>query len=430
MNSPSKPVFALVDCNNFYASCEKLFRPDLKHTPVVVLSNNDGCVVARCGLAKSLGIKMGAPYFKAKQELASLGVVVFSSNYPLYGDISNRVMTVLEQMAFRVERYSIDEAFLDLTGMEQLGELSDFGFRVRGRVQQWTGITTCVGIAPTKTLAKLANAGAKQYPATGGVVDLTESERQRRLMALMPVGEVWGVGRRNEEKLLSMGIHTALQLAQASPKEIRSRFSVVLERTLCELNGESCLELEEVEPARQQIVCGRSFGDRVVQLSRMREIISKYIGRAVEKLRLENQTAQNLSIAIRTSGFNPSEAQYSNTVSSRLVIPTSDTRCFTALAIELLDNIWRDGYRYAKAEVMLSEFLPAGAVGSMQGDLFAAPDNTLRQIELMKVVDQINASGKGRIFLARQGMQAEWGMRQDFLSPAYTTRWDELPIVR
>lgn len=425
MKSPGKPVFALVDCNNFYASCEKLFRPDLKHTPVVVLSNNDGCIVARSREAKALGFKMGTPFFQAQADLRRLGVQVFSSNYALYANISNRVMTILEQLAPAAEIYSIDEAFLNLTGVPALEQ---YGQQVRKQVYDWTGIATCIGIAPTKTLAKLANHAAKMYPATQGVVDLTDRNRQLRLMGLIPVEEVWGVGRRTTARLNAMGIRTALQLAEADPKNIRRQFSVVLERTVAELNSESCLELEQIAPFRQQIVCGRSFGTKVTQLSSMREAVSSYTARACEKLRADNLVAAQLSVSIRTNGFESADAQYSNNAMGRLMVATSDTRALVALAMQLLLSIWRDGYRYAKAEVMLCDFQPAGQA---QGDLFANPASDDRQVALMKVIDAINASGKGRIFLASQGSQeGSWVMKRDFLSPAYTTRWSDLPVAR
>src|SRR5690554_435157 len=236
------PVFALVDCNNFYASCEKLFRPDLKHVPVVVLSNNDGCVVARSREAKALGIKMGVPMFQIRDAIRQHGIVCFSSNYALYADLSQRVMSTLEALAPQVEVYSIDEAFLDLTGVDACIALDAFGLQVRQQVYQWTGITVCVGIAPTKTLAKLANHAAKSYPATGGVVDLTSPVRQRKLMALIPVSEIWGIGRKLTQRLETLGIKTALQLADADPQWIKRNFSVVVERTVRELNGQSCLD--------------------------------------------------------------------------------------------------------------------------------------------------------------------------------------------
>lgn len=421
------PVFALVDCNNFYASCEKLFRPDLKDTPVVVLSNNDGCVVARSREAKLLGIKMGVPVFQIKAEMQRHGILAFSSNYALYADLSSRVMRTLEEMAPRVEVYSIDEAFLDLTGIESAISLVEFGQQVRERIGHWIGITVCVGIAPTKTLAKLANHAAKKYPATQGVVDLTNPDRQRRLLALVPVDDVWGVGRRLSKRLNALGITTALDLANASPRAIRDQFSVVLERTVRELNGESCIELEEIPPTKKQIVCSRSFGVKVTQFELLREAVCEYATRATEKLRKEQQQAKVLTVFIRTSPFKDNEPQYSNSASGELLIPSCDTRDFIELASHLLKRIWKDGFRYAKAGVMLSDFYDPGM---FQPGLFDDVSTRSNSQQLMSVLDTINQSGAGKIFFAGQGTKKDWSMKREHLSPAYTTRWDQLPRVK
>ncbi|MFL0977484.1 translesion error-prone DNA polymerase V subunit UmuC [Vibrio parahaemolyticus] len=421
------PVFALVDCNNFYASCEKLFRPDLKDTPVVVLSNNDGCVVARSREAKLLGIKMGVPVFQIKAEMQRHGILAFSSNYALYADLSSRVMRTLEEMAPRVEVYSIDEAFLDLTGIESAISLVEFGQQVRERIGHWIGITVCVGIAPTKTLAKLANHAAKKYPATQGVVDLTNPERQRRLLALVPVDDVWGVGRRLSKRLNALGITTALDLANASPRAIRDQFSVVLERTVRELNGESCIELEEIPPIKKQIVCSRSFGVKVTHFELLREAVCEYATRATEKLRKEQQQAKVLTVFIRTSPFKDNEPQYSNSASGELLIPSCDTRDFIELANHLLKRIWKDGFRYAKAGVMLSDFYDPGM---FQPGLFDDVSTRSNSQQLMSVLDTINQSGAGKVFFAGQGTKKDWSMKREHLSPAYTTRWDQLPRVK
>lgn len=421
------PVFALVDCNNFYASCEKLFRPDLKDTPVVVLSNNDGCVVARSREAKLLGIKMGVPVFQIKAEMQRHGILAFSSNYALYADLSSRVMRTLEEMAPRVEVYSIDEAFLDLTGIESAISLVEFGQQVRERIGHWIGITVCVGIAPTKTLAKLANHAAKKYPATQGVVDLTNPDRQRRLLALVPVDDVWGVGRRLSTRLNALGITTTLDLANASPRAIRDQFSVVLERTVRELNGESCIELEEIPPTKKQIICSRSFGAKVTQFELLREAVCEYATRATEKLRKEQQQAKVLTVFIRTSPFKDNEPQYSNSASGELLIPSCDTRDFIELANHLLKRIWKDGFRYAKAGVMLSDFYDPGM---FQPGLFDDVSTRSNSQQLMSVLDTINQSGAGKVFFAGQGTKKDWSMKREHLSPAYTTRWDQLPRVK
>lgn len=421
-----KPVFALVDCNNFYASCEKLFRPDLKQRAVIVLSNNDGCVVARSREAKALGIKMGVPVFKIQHEIRQHGIITFSSNYALYADLSARVMRTLQELAPRVEVYSIDEAFLDLTGFEPMMSLARFGQHVRQVIATWTGITVCVGIAPTKTLAKLANHAAKQYPATGGVVDLTNPERQKRLLALLPVGKVWGIGRKLSRRLQVLGINTALDLANTRPGRIRKQISVVAERAVRELNGESCIDLEEVSATKKQIVCSRSFGERITTLQGMKEAVCEYATRAGEKLRSEKQYAGVITVFIKTSLFNSQEPQYTNSAIGELSIPSDDTRDLIEQAMLLLQRIWRDGYRYAKAGIMLSDFYEPGVY---QTNLFDECRQRADTKSLMSVLDKINRGGKGRVFFAGQGIRKDWSMKREHLSPAYTTRWPDIPKV-
>lgn len=421
-------IFALVDCNNFYASCEKLFRPDLASVPVVVLSNNDGCVIARSREAKKLGLKMGMPLFQIRDFLIKNKVVVFSSNYALYADISQRVMNTLEALAPRIEVYSIDEAFLDLTGLESLFTLEEYGFKVRNTIQQHTGITVCVGIAPTKTLSKLANHAAKTWQKTGGVVNLMCKERQRKLMTLLPVGEVWGVGRKISQRLEALGIETALQLADADPKFIRQHFSVVVERTVRELNGESCLEIEEVTPTKKQIISSRAFGKRITAKLDMEEAISEYIARAAKKLRHEQQEAKHLTVFIRTSPFNENEPAFSAGKSIELERPTSDTRVLLKYGLLLLDKMWVDGYRYSKAGVMLSDFYD---IDVYQPDLFSDPPiKNESDGKLMKLIDEMNTKKAKSIWFASQGTKHEWAMKRDLLSPAYTTQWNSIPRAR
>ncbi|RUO37141.1 DNA polymerase V subunit UmuC [Aliidiomarina taiwanensis] len=427
-------VFALVDCNNFYASCEKLFRPDLAEQPVVVLSNNDGCVVARSPEAKALGIKMAVPVFQIQDLIKRYGVHTFSSNYALYGDISSRVMRILEQLSPRVEVYSIDEAFLDLTGMN---ELEAFGMQVKQTILQWVGIHVCVGMAPTKTLAKLANHAAKAYPATGGVVDLTARTRQQKLLALLPVGEVWGVGRRLSKRLAALNIHTALDLAQSDPSRIRRQFSVVLERTVRELNGESCIALEEAPASKKQLVSSRSFGTPVTEFAKMHEALAHYTARAAEKLRHEGLEAKVLSVFLCTNRFQSEQPQYSNSATVELTQPTADTRDLTQQAVALLKRIWRNGYPYKKAGVMLADFYTPGSyTPSLFADTELAETNTPYfgsqpgSRRLMQVMDSINQSGKGRVFLTGEHLKHSWNMKREYLSPAYTTQWRQLPRVK
>ena len=420
-------IFALVDCNNFYASCEKLFRHDLKDTPILVLSNNDGCVVARSKEAKALGIKMGVPMFQIQDVIKQHNIQVFSSNYALYADLSSRVMRTLESFVPRVEVYSIDEAFLDLTGLDSITSLLELGQHIKATIGQWIGIGVCVGIAPTKTLAKLANHAAKKYPATGGVVDLTQKDRQQRLLAITAISDIWGVGRKLTKRLESMGIKTALDLANSPTATIRKQFSIVLERTVRELNGESCLDLEDVAPSKQQIICSRSFGTKIITLEHMGEAVSQYTERACEKLRLEKQQAKVLTVFIQTSPFNTGPNHYSNSATGELVIPSSDTRDLNALAMQLLKRIWREGYSYNKAGVMLSDFY---SHNTYQPGLFDEVAKRPNSEKLMTILDEINKSGLGRVFLARQGMSNTWRIKRDHLSPAYTTRWSDIPQVR
>lgn len=419
--------FALVDCNNFYASCEKLFRYDLKHTPIVVLSNNDGCVVARSKEAKALGIKMGVPLFQIEACIRQHNIQVFSSNYALYADLSSRVMRILQSLVPQVEVYSIDEAFLDLSGLDAMQPLLGLGQNIQKTIKQWVGIEVCIGIAPTKTLAKLANHGAKKYPATGGVVDLRQRARQQKLMAITPVSEVWGVGNQLTKRLANIGVYTALDLANCPTALIRNQFSIVLERTVRELNGEACLTLEEIAPTKQQIICSRSFGHTVRELQQMCEAVSQYTARACEKLRQEQQQAKVLTVYIQTSPFKAQHNTYSNSASGELIMPSSDSRTLNRLAIQLLKRIWREGYHYNKAGVMLSDFYPQN---TYQPGLFDDISQRPKSDKLMKVIDEINHSGLGRIFLARQGINPSWRIKRDHLSPAYTTRWSDIPWVK
>jgi len=420
-------MYALVDVNSFYASCETVFRPDLAGVPVVVLSNNDGCVIARSAEAKALGIKMGAPFFKLKETLRQHRVQVFSSNYALYADMSLRVMTTLEEMAPAVEIYSIDEAFLNLSGVSFCQPLEAFGHAIQARVKQELHLQVGVGIAPTKTLAKLANFAAKKYQATKGVVDLSRAERQRKLMALVPVEEVWGVGARIGKKLQQMGIESALQLADSSTWVIRKHFNVVLERTVRELRGEACLALEEMVPTKQQIVCSRSFGSRLTDYGEVRQAVCQYAERAAEKLRQEKQYCRQIAVFLKTSPHAENEPYYGNQAMGQLLTPSNDTRDIVRIATEALDRIWLDGYRYMKAGVMLGDFFSQGVA---QLHLFDAHGPRANSEALMQVVDKINQAGRGTLWFAGQGIDKSWAMKREMLSPAYTTRFSDLPIVR
>lgn len=421
-------MFALVDVNSFYASCEAVFRPDLKGKPVVVLSNNDGCIIARNAEAKNCGVPMGAPYFKQKDLFRQKGVVAFSSNYELYADMSYRVMTTLEEICPRVEVYSIDEAFCDLSGLRNCRNLKSFGREIRDILLQRTHLNVGVGIAQTKTLAKLANHAAKKWPLeSGGVVDLSGRERQRKLMDSLPVDEVWGIGRRISKKLDAMGIKTTLQLADADIRFIRKHFSVVLERTVRELRGEPCLGLEEFAPTKQEIICSRSFGERLTEYEHMRQAICSYAARAAEKLRAEHQYCRHISAFVKTSPFSANEPYYGNQATMKLLTPTQDTRDIIAAATRCLDAIWRSGHHYQKAGVMLGDFFSQGIA---QLNLFDDNPPRVNSEMLMQMIDGLNRKkGKGTLYFAGQGIEQPWQMKRAMLSPRYTTRASDLLCI-
>ncbi|WP_338527040.1 translesion error-prone DNA polymerase V subunit UmuC [Pseudomonas batumici] len=416
-----EPVFALIDCNSFYASCERVFRPDLAHTPIVVLSNNDGCVIARSADAKP-HIKMGEPYFQIQDKLRQHGIVPFSSNYALYGDMSQRVMTVIESMVPALEVYSIDEAFAELTGMTE--NLEQLGRRIRAQVLRSTGIPVGVGIAGTKTLSKLANHGAKKWQAQlGGVLDVRAPNRREKLLKASDVSDVWGIGRKMTAHLAGMDIRTAWQLSQADPWMLRKNFSVVIEKTARELAGTPCLELDEPDAPKQEICCSRMFGQRLKTLPPIKEAVATYMMRASEKLRAQQSLCKKIRVSIRTGMFNPEEAKYANGVVIDLPYPTDDVRLLTKMAVDALDQLFRPGFRYSKAEVLLLNLCQRG---EYTDDLFAAsqPANTTK---VMTVLDQINNRwGRGTLRAASVPLNPEWGMRREMMSRSFTTRLDQL----
>lgn len=372
---------------------------------------------------------MGEPYFKQKDLFRRHGVVCFSSNYELYADMSNRVMTTLEEMSPRCEIYSIDELFCDLTGVRNCRDLTEFGREIRATVLQRTHLTVGVGIAQTKTLAKLANHAAKRWQRqTGGVVDLSNVDRQRKLMAALSVEEVWGVGRRITKNLESLGIKTVLQLADTDIRFIRKHFNVVLERTVRELRGEQCLELEEFAPVKQDIICSRSFGDRITAYEDMRQAICSHATRAAEKLRNEHQYCRFISAFVKTSPFAHNEPYYGNSASVKLLTPTQDSRDIILAATRCLDTIWKNGCRYQKAGVMLGDFYSQGVA---QLNLFDENAPRKNSQKLMDVLDRLNAEdGRGTLYFAGQGIQQKWQMKREMLSPRYTTRYADLLTVK
>jgi len=414
----SSKIFALVDCNNFYASCERVFNPALKNKPIVVLSNNDGCIIARSNEAKNFGIPMGAPYFKYKQTIEENGIYVFSSNYQFYGDMSARIMQSLEGFVPSIEVYSIDEAFLCL---DDVNDVSKFCNDIRQKIICWTGIPISIGIAPTKTLSKIANHVAKKH-TKNGVFDMRDTAHQERIMKQWPIEEIWGISHRWGKKFREIGIYTALDLKYAQPKHIRKHFSVVGERIVYELNGFSCLDIETVTP-KKNIVSSKSFGRTVSYLSIVEEALANYTARAAEKLRAQKSKAQGMNIFIRTNPFRGQDAQYRQNISHNFIIPTNDTGALIYTAKKLLRSIFKEGYRYHKCGVMLLNLVTQDY---NQQHLFV-PKPTKNNMALMQIVDNINKKmGKDTVFHASQGTNNDWRMKCNKRSRRYTTCWNEL----
>lgn len=419
---------ALIDCNNFYVSCERVFNPKLEGRAVVVLSNNDGCVVARSNEVKALGIGMAVPWFQIRELAEQHSIVALSSNYALYADMSNRVMSILSTFSPGQEVYSIDECFLDLGGFEHFG-LTRYAQTMRQRILRQLGLPVCVGIATSKTLAKLANHVAKKRVAFDSVCDfgVFESGELDRLLGEIEVGEVWGVGRRLAPKLCDMGIRTVLDLKRASPARIRQRFSVVLERIVAELNGVPCLGLKEVAPAQQQIMSSRSFGVPVLGLAELQQAVQSYTMRAALKLRRQHALAGAIHVFIRTNPFKQNAPQYSQGITVPLAAPTCDSMTLSQSALQGLKMIYRAGFSYTKAGVMLTELIPAS---QRVPTLFDDPAQLARSSSLMQALDRINrVFGQGAIKLAGEGLEQAWRTQSGSKSPCYTTRLAEVAVA-
>ena len=421
---------ALVDCNNFYVSCERVFNPKLEGKPVVVLSNNDGCAVARSNEVKALGVKMGEPWFKMEKMAKQHGIIALSSNYTLYGDMSARVMSILSEFSDQQEVYSIDECFLGLDGFAP-EYLVKHGQMIRRAVRKQTGIPVCVGIADTKTLSKLANHCAKKgFAGSGGVCDFGRlSEAQiSKLFGSIAVGEIWGVGRQIGTKLAVMGIETVEALRRADSEHIRQQFSVVVERTVKELNGIPCIELEEAGTPRQQIMVSRSFGQPVTALEDLSESVAYFATTAAEKLRKDGSMASSLCVFIRTNPFKEDEKQYNRSVVVPLSRPSADTAMIVSAAMAGLKQVFTAGFRYKKSGVLLMGLQDKDTV---QADLFDQPIDQARSEARMRVMDKINKKmGKGSVTIAAVGVGQHWAMRRERKSPCYTSEWDELPVAR
>ena len=411
-------MFALVDCNSFYASCERVFRPDLHGKPVVVLSNNDGCLIALSNEAKAMGYKMGDVFFKVRDKLYKQGVVVFSSNYALYGDLSARVMKVLETYTPDLEVYSIDEAFLSLKGFNGL---TDIGIQIKHDVERLTGVPVSVGIAPTKTLAKLANHVAKRFEGQCGSYLMKTPDME--ILRQIPVNKVWGIGRRLTEHLEAFGVKSAYDLSRLEPRAVRKRFSVVAEKTVRELNGISCIPLEEIPPHPQNIIVSRGFKRRIKSKQEMIEAISFYANRASEKARLKKVYAYRVHVFIRTDPYGDKDKSYSASQSTIFNEARNDAGTIINAALQAFNSIYKPNYSYQKAGVMLTGLL----YEDERQTSFFGGRQTDKINQLMKTVDKINNQhGRETIRPAVAGTNKTWFMARNLLSPRYTTKWSEL----
>lgn len=417
-------MFALVDCNNFYASCERVFRPDLNKKPIVILSNNDGCIISRSNEAKALGIPMGAPAFKYAEQLKKQNICVFSANFPLYGDMSNRVMTILSDYTPDIEIYSIDEAFLKFNGMEH-SPLQEIGNKMHSQVMQWTGIPICVGMAPTKSLAKAANRIAKKYPEhTHGVYLMDTEEKRIKALKWLPIEDVWGIGRQHAKLLKAMNIDTAYDFSLMSEQWVHSHMSVVGLRLQQDLQGTPILDLEEIQP-KKNIATTRSFETNYTTLQQLAERITTFACICAEKLRQQNANCNSLSVFIRSNVHQKTQQQYRNSIFIQLPYPTNSNIEIAKYAVQGLTKIFREGHSYKKAGVILQDFIPET---TPQLNLFENRDE--RHIPLMQTIDALNKKyGQAKIRLAAQDQKRIWKMRQEHLSPRYTTNINDIITV-
>ncbi len=413
-------MIALCDVNNFYVSCERVFNPSLWHRPVIVLSNNDGCAVARSNEVKALGVKMAAPFFQIKGLVKQHNIAVLSSNYALYGDMSQRVDDIIALYSDQVENYSIDECFIRFNGHEHL-DLVQHGQKMRQQIWQWLGLPVCVGIAPSKTLAKVANHCAKKRGGIHSVFKIETEAQIKKALENLPVKEIWGIGRQLSQQLNNMGITTALQLRNADLKSMRKRFSVVMERTILELRGIACIEFDADPEKKKQIICTRSFGEKITRLELLKEAIAYHVTRACVTLRQQQSQARSITVGIRTNAFNANSKQYSNSITVKLPQTSSQTNYFLKAATQGVEKIFRLGYEYKKAGIVLNDISDAGVI---QADLFMpqVDDNNL-----MTVLDDINKRfGKGTLRSTQEGFNEDWVMKSEIKSPAYTTRFNEV----
>ncbi len=416
------PYFALADCNNFYVSCERVFNPALENKPIIILSNNDGCIISRSNEAKALGIPMGVPVFKYRDLIRRQQIKCFSSNYSLYGDMSQRVMNSLQRLYPDIEIYSIDEAFLKLDNFPYY-DLKAYLIDIRRKIRQWTGIPLSIGLSSTKTLAKVANSYAKRTPE--GVYALRDAELRDSILKIFPIQDIWGIGRKLTEKLQCYGIKTALDLQKANQKIIRQHFSVVVERIILELRGISCLNLENIQP-KKQIMCSRSFGSPVTTLAHLHEAISMYTTRAAIKLREQKSKTQRIYVFITTNKNKLSAPQYMNGLVCSLPTPSNDTCQLINIAKKAITQLYKTGFHYKKIGILLMDII---SEPHYHHDFFSDP-LSFRNTALMKTVDTINKMmGSNTLFFAAQGIKQPWTMRSEYRTPRYTTHWQEIVSV-
>ena len=417
-------IFALVDCNNFYVSCERVFDPYLAKKPIIVLSNNDGCVISRSNEAKSLGVPMGAPFYKYREIIEKNNIEVYSSNYQFYGDMSQRVMKSLGMMIPKqdIEIYSIDEAFIRLDGYER-PDVIDFSIEIKKNILNWTGIPISVGIAQTKTLSKVANHIAKKNTSTG-VFDIRNNKLQEQILSNFQIEDLWGISYRWGKKLRKLGINNGLDLRNSDSKFIRKKFSIVLERIVYELRGIPCLDIEKVTN-KKSIMSSRSFGKLVTELESLEQAISTYATIACEKLRHQNSKSQGIYVFLQTNRFRKDLPQYRRSMKYKLDLPTSDTGYIINAGKKILKKIYRKGYHYQKCGIMLFDL---SSKYIQQENLFVKSNQSNEY--LMESLDTINkAMGSDTVFFAAKGTQNNWKMRRNKLSSRYTTNWMELPKV-
>ncbi len=414
-------IFALIDCNNFYVSCERVFNPSLQNKPVVILSSNDGCVISRSNEAKAIGIKMGEPYFKALPIIKEFEVKALSSNFTLYGDISRRIMTILEDYSPRCEVYSIDECFLDFSNLsdERINELC---YNIRSRLKQWLGIPVSIGVGPTKTLAKLASEKAKHLPL--GISHIKNDLMRYQILENSKINEVWGIGHKYTKKLNSLGIYSAMELAKASDTIIRKVTNVLGLKTIYELRGISCIDLIEVSEPKKSIMVSRSFGKDIDDLEILKQATSYFLSRAAEKLRKTKQMAKSVSIYIRTNPFAKNQKYYSNSITLTLANPTDATNELLSALDKALPTIYRPGFAYKKAGVLLCDFC---AKTSKPFNLFDKSEVKAANSKLSATLDSINMIyGSRTIYYASSGVNQVWMPQRNMKSGAHTSKWNEI----